>query len=84
MVTSGPPIYVSEKNALPCPEGSHVSNLWFSSDGEEHSSLLVGALLGEERERFWEEQRQFLDNDGDEEGEGETAEAGQEGEQNET
>jgi hypothetical protein len=67
LITAGPPVYISDKNALPCPEGSHVSALWFSGDGEERSSVLEGALQGEERERFWEEQRQFVEADGDEE-----------------
>jgi hypothetical protein len=62
LLAAGPPVYVSDKNALTLPEGdTHVCKLWYASDpAEEKSSKLAGAVEGEERERLWEELRGFL------------------------
>ncbi len=64
LLEKGPPINVSDKAALPCPDGTEKGNaavhsLWFSSDQEEHSAQLEGALRGEERQKYWEEQKAF-------------------------
>lgn len=61
LLDRGPPVNLSDKNALPCPTGAHaeVYMLWYMSDGEEHSAKLEGSLEGEERERYWNEQKAF-------------------------
>ena len=64
MLKKGPPINLADKTALPCPDGTEKGNaevhsLWYSSDGEEHSAQLVGALTGEERQKYWDEQKAF-------------------------
>ncbi len=64
MLEKGPPINVSDKSALPCPDGTEKGNaevhsLWYMSDGQEHSAQLEGALTGEDRTRYWEEQKAF-------------------------
>mmetsp|Transcript_12994 Transcript_12994/g.19801 ORF Transcript_12994/g.19801 Transcript_12994/m.19801 type:complete len:161 (-) Transcript_12994:165-647(-) len=61
LLESGPPIYVSDKVALPLPDGDeYVSKLWFACDNTERSAKLVGAVDGEEREKLWDELRQFI------------------------
>lgn len=61
LLTSGPPIWLHDKQALPLPEGeTHVVNLWFCRDGREVSAKLKGALVGEEREALWDNLKQFL------------------------
>jgi hypothetical protein len=47
LLTRGPPINISDPNALPCPDNSEVFLLWFSSDKQEHSAKLAGSLVGE-------------------------------------
>ena len=64
MLEKGPPINISDKTAMPCPDGTEKGNaevhsLWYKSDGEEHSAQLEGALIGEERKTFWDEQKAF-------------------------
>ena len=49
---------------MPCPDGTEKGNaevhsLWYNADGEEHSAQLVGALIGEERQKYWDEQKAF-------------------------
>ena len=53
-----------ESECTPCPDGTEKGNaevhsLWYKSDGEEHSAQLEGALIGEERKTFWDEQKAF-------------------------
>jgi len=64
MLEKGPPINVSDKSAMPCPDGTdkgnaEVHSLWYMSDGEEHSAKLDGSLEGEERQKYWDEQKAF-------------------------
>mmetsp|Transcript_9618 Transcript_9618/g.14776 ORF Transcript_9618/g.14776 Transcript_9618/m.14776 type:complete len:153 (-) Transcript_9618:188-646(-) len=59
LLDRGPPINVRDKTALPCPDDGEVSNLWFASDGAEHSAKLNGSLVGDERQAWWDEKLQF-------------------------
>lgn len=69
LLASGPPIFVSDVHGLPLPDGdTHISRLWFASDGTECSALLDGAVQGEEREILWNELKQFIIIEGKEEG----------------
>jgi hypothetical protein len=70
LLATGPPIYISDKHALPLPENgdTHICNLWFSSDNQERSAKLEGALEGEERQQLWNDLNQFLIKEGQEEG----------------
>jgi len=45
------------------PENAVVELLWYASDSQEHSSKLVGALEGEARTKYWEEQKLFYIHD---------------------
>ncbi|GMH83758.1 hypothetical protein TL16_g09707 [Triparma laevis f. inornata] len=39
LLAAGPPVYISDKTALPVPEGdTHVERLWFASDDKERSA----------------------------------------------
>ena len=66
LLADGPPIYVSDKVALPLAEDDdkYVSKLWLSHDQKERSAKLKGALEGEERQKLWDELKQFLVTDG--------------------
>lgn len=55
MVSKGPPINLRDPKALPCPNDGEVALLWFGRDGECHSAKLAGSLIGEERDRYWQE-----------------------------
>jgi len=71
LLASGPPIYVSDKVALPLAEeetDTHVCKLWFAMDGQERSAKLKGAVEGEEREKLWKELKEFIIVEGKEEG----------------
>jgi hypothetical protein len=71
LLASGPPIYVSDKVALPLAEeetDTHVCKLWFASDGQERTAKLKGAVEGEEREKLWNELKEFIIVEGKEEG----------------
>jgi len=61
LLDRGPPINIFDKTALPCSGGDYaeVNALWYMSDGEIHSAKLKGSLEGEDREKFWEEQKSF-------------------------
>eukprot|EP01035_Chromulina_nebulosa_P019634 gene19634-25545_t len=68
LLEKGPPIYISDSKALPCPENSDVKSLWFKVDGSIKSSKLEGALEGQERLDFWNEKMNFFpDNENDDE-----------------
>lgn len=64
---SGPPINLKDATALECPGGGEVHSLWYMSDGQEHSAKLDGSLVGEEREKYWSEQKSFYITDEKEE-----------------
>lgn len=69
LLKNGPPIYLSDKHGLPLQEGdTHVCRLWFAADGKERNAKLKGAKEGEEREELWRELKEFLIEDGKEEG----------------
>jgi hypothetical protein len=69
LLAAGPPVYVSDPNGFPLPEGdTHVLRLWYASDNQERSAKLAGAVDGEEREALWNELRAFLIVEGKEEG----------------
>mmetsp|Transcript_24601 Transcript_24601/g.69034 ORF Transcript_24601/g.69034 Transcript_24601/m.69034 type:complete len:152 (-) Transcript_24601:176-631(-) len=67
LLTSGPPIYVSDKHAFPDSEND-ITKLWFSSTNEECSGKLDGAVEGDERMKLWEELKQFIIVEGKEPG----------------
>ena len=74
LLASGPPIYVSDKVALPLAEeetDTHVCKLWFAVDGQERTAKLKGAVEGEEREKLWNELKEFIIVEGKEEGDDE-------------
>lgn len=60
LLDTPPPLNLKETNVMPMPEGSsgEIAGLWFSSEGVV-TAKLDGALEGEERMKFWEEQKQF-------------------------
>tara|TARA_R110002050_G_scaffold230857_7_gene366655 strand:+ start:1395 stop:1637 length:243 start_codon:yes stop_codon:yes gene_type:complete len=61
LVAKGPPVYLSDEQALPLPEGdTHIELVWFASDNREESAKLKGAVEGEEREKLWAAQRETL------------------------
>jgi hypothetical protein len=69
LLAAGPPVYVSDPNGFPLPEGdTHVIQLWYASDNQERSAKLAGAVDGEEREALWNELKSFLIVEGKEEG----------------
>jgi hypothetical protein len=54
-------------------EDTHIVQLWFASDNQERSAKLDGAVEGPERERLWQELRQFIVVEGTEPGDSDTA-----------
>ena len=63
LLATGPPIFVSDPHGLPLAEGSddsHIVKLWFASDKTERSAKLDGALEGDERDALWQELKEFL------------------------
>ena len=66
LLKSGPPIYIYDKHGLPLDEegssggDTHVCKLWFASDGKERSAKLTNAVEGVERERLWQELKEFI------------------------
>jgi len=70
LLDKGPPIYISDPHALALPYNgdTHIEMLWFSSDNVERSAKLDGALEGEERQKLWDELKEFIVVDGKEEG----------------
>mmetsp|Transcript_32150 Transcript_32150/g.58919 ORF Transcript_32150/g.58919 Transcript_32150/m.58919 type:complete len:160 (+) Transcript_32150:210-689(+) len=71
LLKTGPPIYVSDKHAFPLDDennDTHVCKLWYALDGKERSGKLKGALEGDERDALWEELKEFIIEEGKEEG----------------
>ncbi|CAB9528806.1 expressed unknown protein [Seminavis robusta] len=69
LLGAGPPVFVSDKHGFPLEEGdTHVVNLWYASDNKERPAKLDGAVEGEERQKLWEELKQFIIVEGKEEG----------------
>ena len=46
----------------------YVVNLWFSSDGKERSAKLKDAVEGKERDDLWDSLKEFIVEEGKEEG----------------
>eukprot|EP00619_Florenciella_sp_RCC1007_P009213 CAMPEP_0205904682 /NCGR_PEP_ID=MMETSP1325-20131115/878_1 /ASSEMBLY_ACC=CAM_ASM_000708 /TAXON_ID=236786 /ORGANISM="Florenciella sp., Strain RCC1007" /LENGTH=159 /DNA_ID=CAMNT_0053270495 /DNA_START=50 /DNA_END=529 /DNA_ORIENTATION=+ len=80
LLTAGPPIWLSDPNALALPEGdTHISTLWFQDENMEVSAMLTGAVTGEEREKLWDDFRKFQIEGAAEEEEAEAQAAAEEG-----
>lgn len=61
LINLGPPVYLTDSEALPIPEGdTHIETLWISEGNRYVSAMLQGALLGEEREELWRTQKEVL------------------------
>lgn len=79
LLKEGPPIWISDKHALALDEDSgdtHVCALWYACDNQERSAKLDGAVEGEEREKLWEELKEFIIVEGKEEGDDDDQEEG--------
>jgi MFS family permease len=58
---AGPPVFVSDKHALPLPAGAtHVAKLWFMEGGVTETAKLDGAVEGEERQKLWNNMKSFI------------------------
>jgi hypothetical protein len=78
LLQHGPPIYIQDPHGLPLHDendddqnsqkDTHIVKLWFASDDTERSAKLHGALEGEERERLWNELKEYIIVEGKEEG----------------
>lgn len=61
LLSSGPPIWLSDKHGLPVPDGdTHIETLWLMSENAERTAKLDGAVEGEERQQLWDEHKKFL------------------------
>eukprot|EP00389_Voromonas_pontica_P008495 GDKH01012885.1.p1 GENE.GDKH01012885.1~~GDKH01012885.1.p1 ORF type:complete len:217 (+),score=26.56 GDKH01012885.1:1-651(+) len=60
LLARGPPINVWDPNAFPEAGQEEVFALWFSSDKAEHPAKLKGCLEGDERLKWWEDQKRFI------------------------
>ena len=59
-LAAGPPVWLADKHALPLPDGdTHIERVWMSSDRKEYTAKLAGCVEGDEREKLWEELRNF-------------------------
>uniref|UniRef100_A0A7S3L0L3 Uncharacterized protein n=1 Tax=Amphora coffeiformis TaxID=265554 RepID=A0A7S3L0L3_9STRA len=70
LLAKGPPIYIEDKHAMPLDDNgdTHIVKLWYASDNKERSAKLKGAVEGEERDKLWTELKEFLIEEGKEEG----------------
>jgi hypothetical protein len=73
LLASGPPIYISDKHAMPVPDGdTHIVKLWYASasddSSQEMNATLDGAVEGEERQKLWDELKEFIIEEGKEPG----------------
>ena len=61
LMRAGPPVFVSDKHALPLPAGAtHVAKLWFMDGGVTETAKLDGAVEGEERQKLWNDMKSFI------------------------
>lgn len=69
LLTTGPPVFLADANGFPLlPGDTHVDKLWYAADGSERTAKLVGAVEGDERDKLWNELREFLIEEGKEQG----------------
>ena len=72
LLASGPPIYITDKHAMPVPDGdTHIVKWWYASDSassQEMSATLDGAVEGEERQKLCDELKEFIIEEGKEPG----------------
>ena len=70
LLSAGPPVYVSDKHGLPLAQDSdtHISHLWLCSSKTTVSAKLDGAVQGKERTELWDSLKEFLIEEGKEEG----------------
>lgn len=67
LLAAGPPIYISDKHAMPMDDDDeYICQLWIRQ--EERSAKLDGAPEGEERQKLWDELKQFIIVEGKEKG----------------
>jgi hypothetical protein len=60
-IAEGPPVWMSDRIALPLPAGdTHIVKFWWQETNEETDAKVDGALEGEEREKLWKQQRDCL------------------------
>jgi hypothetical protein len=62
-VKEGPPIYISDKHALPLADednDTHICQLWYAEDGLERSAILKGAYTGNQRQELWDQLKALL------------------------
>jgi hypothetical protein len=82
LLSSGPPIYISDKHAMPLPDDeTHICALWFAGDNTERSAKLDGAVEGEERQKLWTELKSFIIVEGKESGDYDSNNNGDEGDE---
>jgi len=58
VIKNGPPINLRDSLAFPCKGDNEVDAFYY--DGEIQSAKLAGSLVSDEREKFWNQQRQIL------------------------
>jgi len=69
LLSTGPPVYISDPHGLPIQDNdTHIVALWFASDDTERSAKLHGAVEGGERDKLWNELKEFIVVEGKEEG----------------
>ena len=80
LLDKGPPIYVEDKHAMPLDDGdTHIVKLWYASDNTERSAKLKGAVEEDERDKLWTELKEFLIEEGKEEGDDDDGDKGSDG-----
>ena len=66
LLIKGPPIYISDKHALPLGDGdTYISTLWFAEEDVEESAVLTGAVQGDARQTLWNDCKLLLTEDDD-------------------
>ena len=64
LMRDGPPIWISDKHALPLPRGAtHVCALWFMEGDVTETAKLDGALEGAARQKLWDDMKSFMATD---------------------
>lgn len=67
LLEKGPPVWVSDPNGMPLPDNgdTHICKLWFHNEPtEEKSAKLKNAVEGVERQKLWDELKEFIITDG--------------------